>query len=532
MKWSRLFFIYLLFFGAAVFYKTESSYLLLLTAAQIVYVPITIQMIGNKNGWSAFLAAIPPIASVIILAITSDSSWEYVFAAIYLLFTIAAAIYGIKRILSREFFHIEEFMIDIGLIYLSIGGLWFFAHIGKIETGFSPMITWLTAIHFHYSAFLLPVFCGFLGRVYKPKDYWKASLLILLSPIVLAAGITFSAWIEVASVILYMIGIYSIIHFAFKAPFTHPVQKWLIRISFSSLGITIIFSFLYAIGQVWSDYSLSIDFMLWFHGLFNCVIFALFGVIGWSINLPEENTKERTFPVSAIRGKLLIGDSILPDIMDEKSTDKYKGLVDDMRIYEEHSNQETIAPAILDFYENTLEYRLSAKVEWKSWFQPFAAVYRLFSRITQQINLPLSKKQVEMTGGIYAVNDEIDGRCRPRAWVRKIGDETVFVALYSCHKTNGQAYMNIALPLPWSSMIGILKLNQVGEELELTSQKTEDNSDAGIYLKTKMHLFVLPIEETFRVKDAGNGKLTAQHDMWIFSIPFLTIHYEIGHKSR
>ena len=45
-----------------------------------------------------------------------------------------------------------------------------------------------------------------------------------------------------------------------------------------------------------------------------------------------------------------------------------------------------------------------------------------------------------------------------RVWMRKIGDDTAFVALYSTHEKNGRSYMNIALPLPFSSMIGILEL--------------------------------------------------------------------------
>ena len=60
-----------------------------------------------------------------------------------------------KRFLQRGFTNTAEVMIDIGLLYMAMGGAWFFAHINGIATGFSPIITWLTAIHFHYSAFLL-----------------------------------------------------------------------------------------------------------------------------------------------------------------------------------------------------------------------------------------------------------------------------------------------------------------------------------------------------------------------------------------
>lgn len=202
-----------------------------------------------------------------------------------------------------------------------------------------------------------------------------------------------------------------------------------------------------------------------------------------------------------------------------------------MAIYEPDIDRYTLSPTIRDFYENTLDYRLYAEVKWKAWFKPFAAVYRLISSFVQQINLPLSSKQIEMTGDIIKIKENSDGRVSPRAWVRKIHDEVIFIALYSWHRTKERSYMNIALPLPGSSMIGILELNQIGSELQLSSKKQKIDSDAGIYLAWNKHLFVLPIEETFHVKEIQDGRLYAQHDMWIFSIPFLTITYLIDHRD-
>ncbi len=191
----------------------------------------------------------------------------------------------------------------------------------------------------------------------------------------------------------------------------------------------------------------------------------------------------------------------------------------------------TLAPGIRDFYENTLDYRLYAEVQWKAWFKPFAAIYRLISSFVQQINLPLSSKRIEMTGDIVKINEDLDGRSNPRAWVRKINKKVTFIALYSWHQTKDRTYMNIALPLPWSSMIGILELNQIGNELQLSSKKQKEHSDAGIYLAWNKHLLALPIEETFHVKETEDGRLYAEHHMWIFSIPFLKITYHIDHRD-
>jgi len=91
--------------------------------------------------------------------------------------------------------------------------------------------------------------------------------------------------------------------------------------------------------------------------------------------------------------------------------------------------------------------------------------------------------------------------------------------------------MNIALPLPWSTMTGILDLQQVADELQLSS-KANQTSDAGIYLAIHNYLPKLPIEEIFRVKQTNAGTLSAKHTMWIFGVPFLKITYRIHHKGN
>ena len=531
MIWNKRTLIFVILFFNAVVLGQVPPYLLMLTVAQIVYVPIILQLIVKKEDWFSryyIYFSTPAYLSVVLLHITNPSGWDALLAAIYFIYTCVVAFYGISRFLNRGFVHFEEFSIDIALVFLSIGGMWYFAHITNIDTGFSPMITWLTAIHFHYAAFILPVFVGLLGRIYKPRLYPIAAGILLISLILLAIGITFSVWIEWVSVVFYMIGIYLIIYMTWRAPFAHRLQKFLVLLSFGALGVTILFSFLYAFGRLSNAFTVTIDFMLLFHGFLNCVVFALSGLIGWSISVPHEKKKDWTFPISQIRGNLVIGEKILPRIKEQGNLRSYKGLVDEMAIYEPDDNLHRLAPAIRDFYENTLHYELFAEVHWRAWFKPLAAVYRLISSIVQQINLPLSSKRIKMTGDIMGVNEELDGRSSPRAWVRKINEKVTFVALYSWHKTNERTYMNIALPLPWSSMIGILELSQFGNELRLSSKKQKGYSDAGIYLAWNKFLLALPIKETFHVKEMKDGTLYAEHQMWIFSIPFLKIIYHIN----
>jgi hypothetical protein len=88
--------------------------------------------------------------------------------------------------------------------------------------------------------------------------------------------------------------------------------------------------------------------------------------------------------------------------------------------------------------------------------------------------------------------------------------------------------MNIALPLPYSNMTGILKLCNDTNQLMITSKLRERRKgDEGIYLHTRFFTIRLPLAETFIIKEGPDQMLTANHRMWIFGVEFLEIDYEI-----
>ena len=496
----------------------------ILTIAQLSFIPVLLRLVIVGKNWFTnyyYYFAIPAYLAVAIIQIF-PSQYDGLFASIYLVFTMSVAIYGVDRFFQRGFTHFEEFAIDSGFIYLALGGFWYFAYYANLSTGFSPLITWLTAIHFHYSAFILPIFIGFIGRIHSSLLYRLCGSILLISPMIVAIGITFSRLIEVISVLLYIISLYSFLWLIYKGNFHHRLQKFCVFLSFATLCMTIIFSLLYALGNMFANVYVTIDFMLIFHGIANCVGFALIGLVGWGLDIPEAKFERPQFPSSSIRGKF-----------DPGAFDKEKGLIDQMNQFEPHIYDPTMVATLTDFYEQTNQYRLYAVVKWHRWFKPFAFVYKGWSRMIEQINLPFREKGVEMIGSIKNIPKEIDGRDHVYAWVRKIGVETVFVALYSTHTKDGRTYMNIALPLPFSSMHGILAVNQKGNQLQLTS-RVEDKSmeEAGIYLAFANRMIRLPIEEEFIMKDEKDNGLQAIHRMWICKLPFLTIYYQIKKKDE
>ncbi len=96
------------------------------------------------------------------------------------------------------------------------------------------------------------------------------------------------------------------------------------------------------------------------------------------------------------------------------------------------------------------------------------------------------------------------------------------------HTYKNDTYMNIALPLPYSNMTGILKLRNDNNELIITSKlRANGKGDEGIYLHTRFFTVRLPLAETFIIKEGNDQMLTAHHKMWIFGVKFLEIDYEI-----
>ena len=140
-----------------------------------------------------------------------------------------------------------------------------------------------------------------------------------------------------------------------------------------------------------------------------------------------------------------------------------------------------------------------------------------------QLNLPYSSKPVVMDGQILKVDELLGGRENPRVWQRTIEGQPVFKAIYSQHWNEGRCYMNIALPLPMSTMHGILQLSIVDESLQLTSDAP---GDAGTYLAVGNHVLQLPLNEYFIIKE-DKGTLKATHDMTLFGVAFLHINYQI-----
>lgn len=467
----------------------------------------------------------------------------------WLLFTVTVALYGLLRFLERGWYMIEEVSIDVGLMYVALGGAWFSIHRFGIDMlDFNRTIILLTAIHFHFSAFVTPIFAGLLGRMLKIKEDHNRNLYritvigIMTGSILIAAGITYSGILEFFSVLLFVACL--ILYACQAAALVSPmIQNWLPKIllvvSSVTLLLTMSLSFIYGLGEMIQVSFITIPQMVLLHGVGNAFGFVFAGVLAWVNIQPEMKVNLHDIPHSSIYGKWRIGaDFFERNHLHMPETPVSNGLVDQLRDYgREDFDPEKIHPDIVSFYENTMKYELTAKTSWKRGFGFLSRVNKLISRKIQQINLPLSheEKNQAMYSKIIPLDDKKDGREKVRAWVRTgENEETIFAAAYSSHSHQNETYMNIALPLPFGNMTGILRLDHVFQEkrdaLTLTTlPRQKDKGDEGIYYHTKWFSIRLPINERFLVWTRTSENLQASHEMWMFGKKFLTIDYEI-HK--
>ncbi|MES5894769.1 YndJ family transporter [Bacillus cereus group sp. RP43] len=502
----------------------------------LLFIPMSFCIIDKKkrNGsyvlFYKFVSFLYPIAAIsAMLAFVTN---HYFFALLWFAYTGIVALFGVSRLLERGWKPIEETAIDSAFIYLFLGGFWFFASVAKVSImHFSSDIVLLTAAHFHYSAFLLPLSAGLIGRKRekRSKVYDAIMFIIVISPMTVAIGITYSRIFEFFAVFIYLCAIYGYGVYVWRTKFNTISAKVLLVLSSSTLMVTIMFSLIYSYGNFKQVMTITIAQMVWIHGVVNGIGVALPAFVGWMIEKSTPNYKYYGKPMSRLRGTATVGEAFLHNrnLIDSK---EYKGLVDKMNdFHSEAFDMAKIPLSIIRFYENTKEYQLQSNIKWTRWFRPVAFCYEKMSKRVEQIHLGMGGKWETMHSSIIGIIDEKDGRENVRAWLRKNeAGESIFVALYAKHTHKNETYMNIGLPLPYSNMTGILKLCNKSNDLIITSKlRRNSKGDEGIYLHTRFFTIRLPLAETFIIKESKDQILEANHRMWIFGVKFLEIDYEI-----
>ena len=273
-----------------------------LALAPLVLVPLGMGMsaVGGFQGTAGRLynAAVlgQPIGGILLLVSLTFLSGGIGAAVAALPWLIATGLLGLAaltRTRDRGTWPLSETVIDAGFAYSIVGAVALVLHHLGITFWFEPIIILLTAVHFHYAGFILPVLTGLAGRSLAGRVGTGFRLLVgvvLIGPALIAIGISFSPVVEVLAVggftvAVAVLGSYITIRVAPRRP---RVQGALIATSSLALPVSMVLALGYEIGAFTGInlLGLSISRMITLHGTLNAFGFALLGTIGWRLAVP------------------------------------------------------------------------------------------------------------------------------------------------------------------------------------------------------------------------------------------------------
>ena len=272
--------------------------LLLLGPLVVVPLGLKLAMRSSEGGIADRLlriAAMLQPAGALLLAVSagrSPGARTALCALPWLAVTGLIALAGLARLWRRRFLPWEELCFDAGLVYLAVGGGWTVLAWGGLRPlGFAVPIVLLTAVHFHYAGFALPLLTGLAGRTLGSGLWTRTAALGVIAGVPLvAAGITASQLgqgplIEgAAAVVTALAGLLTAALYLRLA--VRPGRPWIVRLLWTltalSLAAGMILAALYGL-RTWVSVSwLDMPWMWALHGTVNSLGFAVPGLIAWA----------------------------------------------------------------------------------------------------------------------------------------------------------------------------------------------------------------------------------------------------------
>ncbi|SDO24754.1 YndJ family protein [Alkalicoccus daliensis] len=219
-------------------------------------------------------------------------------ALVWFLFMLAVAACGAWRIQKRGLYPAEETIIDTGLIFTGAGGLWLVLWQGGIDRllPYDELTMSLTAVHYHYSAVVIPILTGAFGRLlisirgYTGPPYRFLAIGAAIGSPLIALGVVQGPPLELVYVFIYAVLLYWLsIWWLCMLPKISLRSKLCLSLASISLMISMGVTFLYALGVTLGEPIISYEKMFYWHGAVNAIGFSLFGTLGWYLlgSLPK-----------------------------------------------------------------------------------------------------------------------------------------------------------------------------------------------------------------------------------------------------
>lgn len=236
-----------------------------------------------------------PASGVLLAAslVVTDGPGAAALAAPWLGVTGLLGLGALARTLDRGLLPLSETLVDAGFAYTNVGAVALLLYHLDVTFWFAPVIVLLTAVHFHYAGFVLPVTTGLVGRcgsVESSRVFRALGAVVLVGPAIIAVGISFSPTVELLGVGSFTVAVAALALYVVTvvAPARPRLQGVLLAVSALTLPVSMLLALGFVIGSVSGvdPVGLTIPRMVRLHGSLNAFGFALLALVGWRLAVP------------------------------------------------------------------------------------------------------------------------------------------------------------------------------------------------------------------------------------------------------
>ncbi|PSP69752.1 hypothetical protein BRC79_03600 [Halobacteriales archaeon QH_8_67_27] len=271
-----------------------------LALAPLVVVPLGIGLAADRGfeGTAGHLLSVAAVtqpvgAALVLVSLVSTGVTAAVTAAAWLPVTGLMGGAGLVRTrergLSASATAPTETLVDAGLAYTAVAAVALVLFHRGITFWFDPVIVLLTAVHFHFAGFTLPVVAGVTGRYLDSFEGVARGVagVVLVGPALVAVGISFSPLVEVAAVGAFTLAVaaFGLLVLVRAVPSLGPIPAALVGLSALALPVSMLLALGYGVAAFGgpNPLRLSIGRMASLHGSLNAYGFALCGIVGWRL---------------------------------------------------------------------------------------------------------------------------------------------------------------------------------------------------------------------------------------------------------
>ena len=213
-------------------------------------------------------------------------------AALWLVVCVIASLAGLVEIVETRSLHPIHLLPAAALGILSVAAAWLVAFRGGNDFGYSPTITELTAVHFHYAGFAAVMMSALvlnaltMASARMRRVAAGAGLLVLFGTPLTATGVaTGTAELTVIGPVVLATGILtmSALTAFVVAPRMRSRGRWPLTLSAAGVVIPMFLGVDYAAARVLPIPALDLQTMALIHGDLNALVFALLGFVGWML---------------------------------------------------------------------------------------------------------------------------------------------------------------------------------------------------------------------------------------------------------